>query len=302
MVTKWMYCLAVLVLVGCGSKSDSPATTKAGRKQIYTTSYPLAYAAQRIVGNHADVVFPAPHDGDPVFWEPDAKIVRKYQMADLILINGAGGEKWVLTATLPETKVINTSASFKKEWLMYPEVITHSHGPGGAHSHGNMDFNTWLDPVLFGQQVATIEEALTKLLPDATAELHQRAQELQGDLKKLDEELAQLHVPVLLASHPVYNYLSRRYRWDLHSVHWEPEDEVTEAQWKEFDALREKHPATVMLWEGEPLPSVRSGLEKRGVKVVVFDPCGNTPSAGDYLSAMKENIKRLADALSKENK
>ena len=26
------------------------------------------------------------------------------------------------------------------------EVITHSHGKEGLHSHGLLDFNTWMDP------------------------------------------------------------------------------------------------------------------------------------------------------------
>ena len=55
--------------------------------------------------------------------------------------------------------------------------------------------------------------------------------------------------------------------------------------------------ATVMLWEGPPLPETVRKLEALGVKSVVFDPCGNRPAAGDFLSVMRANIERLEQAL-----
>ena len=299
MVKQWIGCLVVLAVAGCGPKANDPVTSKRERKEIFTTSYPLAYVAQRLVGNRAEVVFPAPADVDPVFWVPDEAMVRRYQQADLILLNGAGGEKWTKTVTLPLAKTVDTAASLTNEWLMFKEVITHSHGPQGAHSHGNIDFNTWLDPVMLARQAVVVESALRRLLPETDAETCQRGAQLRDDLKKLDAQLSNLTVPALLASHPVYNYLAKRCRWNLQSVHWEPGEDVTAAQWAEFDALRAKHPAKIMLWEGEPLPAVRAELEKRGVRVVVFETCGNTPATGDYLSTMQTNTKRLAAALTK---
>ena len=78
-------------------------------------------------------------------------------------------------------------------------------------------------------------------------ELRQRGQQLRRDLEALDRQLRDLsqvlaHQP-LLASHPVYGYLAREYHWDLHSVHWEPDEPVPAAQWAAFDALRAQHPA-----------------------------------------------------------
>jgi hypothetical protein len=29
---------------------------------------------------------------------------------------------------------------------------------------------------------------------------------------------------------------------------------------------------------------------------VVFDPCGNVPEEGDYLTVMRENLRRLSEA------
>ena len=291
----------MLLMLGCMPLSGQTSARPPHRYQIYTTSYPLFYVTKRLVEDRADVFFPAPPNEDPAFWRPAREVVRRYQQADLILLNGAAFEKWVDTTSLPLNTQVDTSAPFKAEWIMFPEVITHSHGPHGAHSHGNIDFNTWLDPLLLVRQAETAEAALERLSVRPEAELRQRGQQLRRDLEALDRQLQNLpqvllHQP-LLASHPVYGYLARRYHWDLHSVHWEPDEPVPPAQWAAFDALRARHPGKIMLWEQEPLPEVRTELQKRGVRPVVFHTCGNQPTAGDYLQAMQQNLDALRVAL-----
>ena len=291
----------ILTVLGCRPAANHAPAPKPHRCQIYTTSYPLFYIARRLVEDRADVLFPAPPNEDPAFWRPAKEVVRGYQHADLILLNGAAFEKWVDTTSLPLNTQIDTAAPFKAEWIMFPEVITHSHGPHGAHSHGNIDFNTWLDPLLLLRQAETAETALQRLSVRPEAELRQRGQQLRRDLEGLDAQFRDLSQALnskpLLASHPVYAYLARRYHWDLHSVHWEPDEPVPAAQWAAFDTLRAQHPGTLMLWEEEPLPEVRAELQKRGVRPVVFHTCGNRPVKGDYLQAMRENLDALSAAL-----
>jgi zinc transport system substrate-binding protein len=290
----------MVAVLGCRPGAEQAPAPKPHRCQIYTTSYPLFYIAKRLVEDRADVLFPVPPNEDPAFWRPAKEVVRQYQQADLILLNGAAFEKWVDTTSLPLNTQVDTAAAFKSEWVMFPEIITHSHGPQGAHSHGSIDFNTWLDPLLFIRQEETVEAALARLAVRPEAELRQRAQQLRRDLEGLDGQLRDLSQVLtrqpLLASHPVYGYLARRYRWDLHSVHWEPDEPVPAAQWTAFDALRAQHPGTVMLWEEEPLPEVRAELQKRGVRPVVFRTCGNRPPKGDYLQAMQQNLEALRAA------
>jgi len=301
MVNRWMLSVLLLALAGCRPAANDSYLSKPHRCRIYTTSYPLFYIAQRLAEDRADVLFPAPSNEDPAFWRPSRDIVRQYQQADLILVNGAAFEKWVDTTSLPMKTLVDTAAPFKDQWLMFAEVITHSHGPHGAHSHGNIDFNTWLDPMLALRQAEAVETALQELSVRPEAELRQRAQQLRRDFEALDRQLREISQGLagrpLLASHPVYGYLARQYHWDLHSVHWEPDEPVTAAQWSAFDALRAQHRANLMLWEDEPLPEVRAELEKRGVRPLVFLTCGNRPSAGDYLQAMNRNLDVLRAAV-----
>jgi len=48
-----------------------------------------------------------------------------------------------------------------------------------------------------------------------------------------------------------------------------------------------------MIWEGEPDPRSVELLETMGLDSVVFDPCGNAPSEGDWLTEMKRNVDRM---------
>ena len=184
MVKHYLFCGLLFLTVGCQRVANQSPASKPHRYQIYTTSYPLFFVAQRLCTNQADVLFPAPANEDPAFRRPSKEVIRQYQQADLVLLNGAAFEKWVETTSLPLNTLVDTAAAFKDQWIMFPEVITHSHGPQGAHSHGNIDFNTWLDPLLLMRQAETVETALRQLSVPTEAELRQRSRE-QALMKEL---------------------------------------------------------------------------------------------------------------------
>ena len=272
-------------------------------KRVAVVNYPLAYFTRRIAGDRVEIIFPVPREEDPAFWKPREDDIRQYQQADLILLNGAEYAKWLPAAVLPLTRQVVTSRSFVDRYLKNGEVVTHSHGPQGMHSHGLIDFNTWMDPQQAALQAQTIHDELVRLMPDAAKEFDANLEALEKDLADLDGLLAaisaQLGKEPLLASHPVYQYAARRYDWNLQAMHWEPDEMPTEAQWQELAAMHLKHPARLMIWEEEPLPAVAGRLRGMGVEPVAFETCANSPASGDYLSAMKANAKRFGAALKK---
>ena len=44
---------------------------------------------------------------------------------------------------------------------------------------------------------------------------------------------------------------------------------------------------------GTPIKSAVDVLEAMGIQSVVFDPCGNVPSEGDFLSVMQHNVTNI---------
>ncbi len=268
--------------------------------QIYVVNYPLQYFAERIGGDYVDVVFPAPADIDPAFWSPGRQTVRDYQRADLILLNGADYAKWIGKVTLPKSKLVNTSKSFEADYIPLQDALTHTHGPTGEHAHGDVAFTTWLDPVLAVKQADSIKEAFIKLMPGQKDTFVSNYESLKTDLEDLNVKIKEI-VSInpenpLVASHPVYQYLARRYDLNLTSVHWEPDQIPDSNQLQKLNIILENHPAKWMIWEDEPRAEIRDLLGDKGIQSVVFNPCSNDRGTEDYIEVMNKNADNLKEA------
>ncbi|MCK5287185.1 MAG: zinc ABC transporter substrate-binding protein, partial [Thermodesulfovibrionia bacterium] len=221
---------------------------------IYTVNYPLKYFAERIAGEYATVVFPAPRDVDPAYWMPDRKTISDYQNADLILLNGAHYAKWVEKVSLPRSKMVNTSRKFKDQYIFIKEAVTHSHGPKGKHAHEDAAFTIWLDLDLATKQAKAIEKALSRKRPAFKPTFEKNYAYLERDLLVLDSKIKEIisnnQSQPLIASHPVYDYLAHRYNLNIKSVNWEPDETPSDEQWIELRNILKKHPAQWMIWEG----------------------------------------------------
>jgi zinc transport system substrate-binding protein len=100
----------------------------------------------------------------------------------------------------------------------------------------------------------------------------------------------------LVGSHPVYDYLAKGYALNLKSVHWEPDETPSFQQWQNLKRMLIEHPAKWMVWEAEPDQATAVKLKSMGVKSLVFDPCGNAPNRGDFLTVMQQNVRNLKSA------
>lgn len=307
MTRKKILCLLPLVLAtvlatSCDRAENSEAgpalsATQSGIPVVYTDNYPLAYFAGRIGGPEVKVVFPGPGDEDPAFWQPDAATVTAYQAADLILFNGATYAKWAAKASLPESRLVDTSAAFNDRYIAVKEGASHSHGGEGEHSHGGTAFTTWMDFQQAVLQADAIREAFQKLRPEQMELFALNFDQLKTDLLALDAAMTAAAAKVgqapLVASHPVYQYWARRYNLNVEAVMWEPETVPADAQMEELKALLIKHPAKRMIWEGEPASESVEKLKALGISSVVIDPCGNVPDEGNWLDVMKKNVSAL---------
>jgi zinc transport system substrate-binding protein len=270
------------------------------RLVIYTVNYPLQYFAQRIAGEYADVIFPAPADADPAFWQPSAEVIADYQQADLILLNGADYAKWVGRVSLPRRKQVDTSAGFRDGYIHVTAGPTHSHGPGGEHNHAGTAFTTWLDFRQAAGQARAIAAAMVRKRPQWETEFLRNLAALETDLLALDQQINRIVTlkpdQPLLASHPVYQYFQRRYGLNLKSMMWEAQDVPDESQWATLERMFDEHPARWMIWEDEPNPETVERLRGMGVDSLVFNPTGNRPAEGDFLSVMRQNVLHLQQA------
>jgi zinc transport system substrate-binding protein len=261
----------LLLLAACGDEPRVAAPERVGPPVVYTSFYPLQYFAERIAGDLAEVVCPLPPDADPIWWQPNAEQIRNFQEADLILLNGASFEKWALSVSLPDNRVVRTATGVQDQWIEFEQATAHKHGPkGDEHSHEGVDGHTWLDPLLATAQAAAIRDALIRLLPNNRERLEANFKALADDLGSLDRAFQALPTKgkTLIATHPAWNYPARRYGWNL----------VNDAS----------ATGDVRLWEGAP--------ETSGVGEVTFSPCEQKGDS-DYLATMRANLERLKSAL-----
>ena len=292
-----MLARVVLRVILCVVLSAPVLSSGQDRMSVYVVNYPLQYFAQRIAGEYAEVTFPMPGDEDPAFWQPNVEIIAAYQQADLILLNGANYAKWVNRVSLPRRKLVDTSATFQDDYIHEKAGTTHSHGPGGEHSHTGTAFTTWLDFNQAVEQARAIADAMTRKRPELEAVFVRNFTALEADLLVLDKQIQSIvanktDLP-LMASHPVYQYFQRRYGLNLASVMWEPDEVPSEAQWAGLERILKEHPARWMIWESEPHPQSVKRLRGMGMASIVFSPAANRPEAGDFLSVMRQNVKHL---------
>lgn len=298
-VTALFLSASLFIFTACHSKKPATvsATPESTRLEVYVTNYPLKYFTERLAGQEVDIVFPAPKDQDPAFWQPTDAQITDFQRADLIVMNGATYSKWAEKVTLPEDKIVDTSLGFKDRFIVIKNAVTHSHGKQGMHSHDGTSFTTWIDFQQAILQVDTLDEALKRLKPDSIELFAQDFDLLKKDLLALDMRMETVGKKLagrpLVASHPVYQYWARRYNINLQHVLWEPEEVPTDAQMDDLKAILATHPAKWMVWEGEPAKESVEKLKAIGVFSAVFDPCANTPDKGDFLSVMKANVSNM---------
>ena len=127
-------------------------------------NYPLLYFAERIGGEHVELIYPIPDDVDPAYWLP-YQALEEIQQADLIMANGADYAKWMGKVSLPSSKVIYTSKAFADRYIKIEEGTTHSHGAEGEHVHYGYAFTTWLDFKLALSQAEVVKNALVNKRP-----------------------------------------------------------------------------------------------------------------------------------------
>ncbi|ABD56028.1 metal ABC transporter substrate-binding protein [Jannaschia sp. CCS1] len=274
------------------------------RLQIAAVNYPLAYFAERLAGDLADVTFDVPSDVDPSFWRPGITDITAIQSADLILLNGAGFADWTARTTLPRSRTVMTSAAFEDAFIT-TETVTHSHGEGGQHSHTGVANYLWLDFAQAGLQAEAIAAAMTRRMADNSAEIAENLQTLQLDLAALGTTARDIGAAAdgiaMIASHPRYQYLARAYGFDIEALDWDAQDPVTDEQWAALEAMIDETDARVFIWEAEPNAAALARVEALGLVNVVFPPLANRPDEGDFVTALSGSLARLTEAVQRSN-
>lgn len=287
---KTLVASALLVIV-------ATLTSAQERTRVITVNYPLQYIAEQLLGDAAEVVMPVPADVDPSFWRPSISDISDIQSADLILLNGAGFATWVDRVSLPRSKLVNTSASIEDQFIV-TESITHSHGEGAEHSHEGLASYTWLDPSLAIAQAEAVAAAIAARDLAPAAEVESRLAALRSEFETLDAEaesgLAGLTDVPMIATHPRYQYVARRYDLSITALEWEAGAMPTDAEVADLQTMIGETGARVLIWEAEPPAAAFEITAALGLQNVVFPTLAHGLEGRSFAQAYNDAIAAMA--------
>ncbi len=302
-----------------------------GSFTLATSFYPLQFALERIVGD-LGVVTNIGEGKDPHDFEPTTQDILTLQKADLVVLQGADFEPWgddVITQLKSDkVPVVLATADIKlqegghhhededeheeghehedehdEESEEDDHEIEHEEEGHDEHDHGAFDPHTWLDPVLFGEMVEHITEAIITLDPENASTYQANASALQSELAKLDTEyknrLTNCELDEVITSHDAFSYVAKRYNFEVHSIAGlSTQDTPSVTTLAELKEEAEEGISVILLEENSITAYGETLARETGLKTLGINPIAYIiPSEENYMTLMQKNLDTFSTAL-----
>ena len=296
---------ASLILAACSSTQETATpevTTEVATEKIQIVAgfYPLAYAAEGVAGDLAEVVSLAGPGVEPHDLELTPGDVAKINDADLVVyIPEFIPALDAVVKTLDQSKVINAT-----QGITLISGDSHSHEGEEAHSEeeGHSDESAtdphiWLNPsnmVLIGNSIA---KALSALTSDSAIDENRSSFEngLNALATDYTAKLANCSIKALVVSHEAFGYIANAYGFEQVGISGlSPEAEPSPARLAEVAKIAKAENATTIYYESLVDPKVAKTLaDELKITAEMLDPLESPPARGDYLSVMQQNLDTL---------
>jgi zinc transport system substrate-binding protein len=274
---------------------------------VVASFYPLYEFASRVVGDTAEVSSLVPAGVEPHNWEPTAEDVSRGRAADVMVINGAGFERWV--DEMKAKVVANTSEGIEFNYKEGKEVGDDEHGHGDATGGGGVNPHIWLDPILAKHQIDKIRDVMVSSDPANAGYYNQNADRFTAELDSLDafirSELADCDKSDFIAFHDAFIHFSERYDLRQHSIHGvSPEGEILPQTMQQIIELANEFDINVIysedLIDSRLADTIANEIPDGNVLVLSpIEGIGNEEQAAGigYIDKMKQNIANLKEGL-----
>ncbi|MGK2875207.1 MAG: metal ABC transporter substrate-binding protein [Nocardioides sp.] len=287
---KWSRLAVPAALVAClpvaACSTDDGAE---GSVEIVASFYPLAFVAEQVAGDRADVVLLTEPGQEPHDLELSPVQVGQVQTADLVVYE-AGLQTSVDSAVDQAGQVPTVNAS---------EIADLKTLDGG-----DVDPHFWHDPTRMAIVADAVAGQLAQLDPDNAATYQANATALDSDLDDLDQEfrdgLASCAVTDVVVSHDAFGYLSK-YQLTFHGIAGlSPDAEPTPADLADLADLISQTSITTVFSERLVSPALAETLaSEMGITTAVLDPIeglSDQTADEDYFSLMRDNLAALQEA------
>ncbi len=297
------------VLTGCSTLSggsDEPSRTD----QVTAAFYPLAYASERVVGDHFTVINLTQPGKESHDLELSVKATSDVAEAAVVVIV-SGYQPAVDAAVEQNAKgAVVDAASVVDLHALDPDHADGAHadddhgGDHEGHDHGELDPHFWLDPLRMADFTDAIAAQMSDVDSDHADEYAANAATFRAELEALDaayaERLAACTRDTVVVNHLAFGYLER------YGLHFEsitglsPGAEPTIADRARLqDLIADEGVTTVFSEELGSTKAASTLAHDAGVTTEVLDPIeglGDRTADEDYLSLMRANLDKLAAA------
>ncbi len=282
---------AFITGAGCNKSPQSQ-----GKVIVAASIPPLADFVRQVGQDKVEVVNIVAGAANPHTFEITPETIRRASRARMLVLNGLGLEFWapklVDAIGRNSLKVVDTS-----QGIQPIEDEEHDHDHGGANPH------IWLSPPLAIHQVKTIRDALVEIDPGNASHYRRSSQAYIDSLLALDNEITLEIAGWLQRSficfHPSWNYFADNYKLNQAAVIEKRSGfEPTPREIVEIIELVKKLDISAIFAERQfPTQSSETIARECGAKVISLDPLGEESPAFSYLSLMRLNVAKMAQAM-----
>ncbi|MGX1561153.1 metal ABC transporter substrate-binding protein [Streptomyces sp. NPDC055506] len=301
--------LGLGALTACSS--DSAATGNTEKFDVVASFYPMAFLAEQIGGDHANVTSLTEPGQEPHDLEISTKQRAQLEEADaaLFLKDLQPAVDEAVSQTGIETKIDAASLTHLEDHggagHSHEGEKGHSEGSSEEEEHGR-DPHVWLDPVKYAEIAQGVGKAFEKADPDHAADYKKNTAALVKKLGGLNSDfengLKDSKSKVFFTNHAAFGYLAERYGLTQEAISgMDPESEPSAARVKELQQEAKADGVTTVFYETLVSDRTAKTLARdANLKTDVLDPLeGITDKSrgDDYFQVMESNLKALRTAL-----
>ena len=292
--------------------SDSAATGNTDKFDVVASFYPMAFLAEQIGGDHANVTSLTEPGQEPHDLEISTKQRAQLEEADAALY--LKGLQPAVDEAVSQTGIKTKIDAAGLTTLEDHGGTEHAHEGEEAHAeeghseeeeHGR-DPHVWLDPVKYAEVAQGVGKAFEKADPDHAADYKKNTAALVKKLNGLNADfengLRNTRSKVFFTNHAAFAYLAERYGLTQEAISGlDPESEPSAARVRELQQEAKADGVTTVFYETLVSDKTATTLARDAkLKTDVLDPLeGITDKSrgDDYFQVMEANLKALQAAL-----
>lgn len=302
LLKRIIFFTVILLITAAGCTSNPSSNDESEQSlSIYTSIYPLQYAAEQIAGNDATVTSIYPPGVDAHTYEPATKEITEIAEGDLFLYLGADMESF---ADSIKSALESQPIEFINMETTNPDMFN-----AGEESdeHGDLDPHVWLDPNRMITIGETIRDELITMSPDNEDVFKENFDSFRYDMQELDKTfhntLDDKENKTLLVTHAAYGYWESAYGIEQIAISGiSSSDEPSQKELTKIAEVAKENDLQYVIFEKNNSNKVASiiqeyieadKLEIHNLEVLSDEDIANNE---DYLTLMKHNLEVLDQA------